>query len=181
MSERELLERFVGDNDHEAFRALIERHGPMVLGICRRVISAPHDVEDAFQTTFLILARSAGTIKQRDSIGPWLRRVALRVARKARFAFHNRFARESCDAWFVEAPASEQPDPLLIPVLHEEMGRLPDRYRLPLVLCYFEGMTNEEAAVQLRCPVGTIKGRLSRARGRLRDRLTRRGLAWNQA
>jgi RNA polymerase sigma factor (sigma-70 family) len=176
MSERELLERFLSENDPEAFRALIERHGPMVLGICRRVVGASHDVDDAVQTTFLILAQSAGTIKQRDSIGPWLRRVALRVAKRIRYKTCDRRAREWRDAWLEADPVRDQPDPLLLPVLHEEMGRLPDRYRLPLVLCYLEGKTNEEAARQLRCPVGTIKGRLSRARGRLRDRLSRRGV-----
>jgi RNA polymerase sigma factor (sigma-70 family) len=177
MSESDLLERFITENDHEAFRALIERHGRMVLAVCRNVLGESHDVDDAFQTTFLILAQSAYTIKQRDSIGPWLRRVALRVARKVRAKAYDRRALDRRDRSFEPETVGDHDDFVLIPMLREEMGRLPDRYRLPLVLCYLEGKTNEEAALQLRCPVGTIKGRLSRARGRLRDRLSQRGAA----
>ncbi len=174
MSERDLLQEFVIHNDAEAFRMLIERHGSMVLAVCRGVLWETHDVEDAFQNTFLILARRAGTIENQESVGPWLRRVALRVALRARSETAERRARESARR---EKPLSGPAEPLdrsLVRILREEIGRLPDRYRLPVELCYLEGKTNEQAAVHLRCPIGTVKGRLSRARKRLRDSLTRR-------
>jgi RNA polymerase sigma factor (sigma-70 family) len=148
----------------------------MVLGVCRSVLRASHDVEDAFQATFLTLARSAGTIKNRDYIGPWLHRVALRVARSARSKAFARRCREIAGLVFEPSTSSDSDLADLFPVLHEEIGRLPERYRMPLVLFYLEGKSTEEAAVQLRCPVGTVKGRLSRARDRLRDRFSRRGL-----
>jgi RNA polymerase sigma factor (sigma-70 family) len=174
MTERQLLDRFITANDPDAFQVLIERHGPMVLAVCRTVLNRQHDVEDAFQNTFLALAKYASTIKNNDTIGPWLHRVALRVAQKARFKDTQRRAHERlCTDSRPELP----PDPFdsaLIPLLREEVSRLPESYRLPLVLCYMEGKTNEEAAAQLNCPVGTIKGRLWRARQTLRDRLRHR-------
>jgi RNA polymerase sigma factor (sigma-70 family) len=176
MSEKQLLERFIYESDQDAFKALIERHGAMVLGVCRGVLRDSHDVEDAFQTTFLTLAKSANTIKNRDYIGPWLHRVALRVAKNVRAKALASRCRERDKALFGAESASENCNRDLLPLLHEEMGRLPERYRLPLVLCYFEGKSTEEAAMQLQCPVGTVKGRLSRARERLRDRFSRRGL-----
>lgn len=175
MMERQLLERFITENDEDAFRTLIDRHGPMVLGVCRTVLGEPHDVEDAFQNTFLALVQNAGTIRKEDSLGPWLHRVALRVARRARARAGDRRARERRSSRSETEPTSDQPDPVFRPLICEELGCLPERYRLPLVLCYLEGMTNEEAAAQLRCPVGTVKGRLWRARGRLRERLCRAG------
>jgi RNA polymerase sigma-70 factor (ECF subfamily) len=176
MTERELLERFVSNHDPEAFRVLVERHGPMVLSVCRNVLRQQHDVEDAFQSTFLVLARHAGTIKNRDTIGPWLHRVALRLAQKARFQTYRRRIRERvCNDLGWEDPL-DPPDLSFVPMLREEVIRLPETYRLPVMLCYLEGKTNQEAAAQLSCPVGTIKGRLSRARQTLRDRLRRRGL-----
>jgi len=176
MTDRQLLHRFVAGNDPDAFRGLIDRHGSMVFAVCRSVLRNQHDVEDAFQNTFLALARGAGTIKRLDSIGAWLHRVAIREAKKAR--------RKDCRERAVERTRTnsgrERPnyprDLSFIPVLREELNRLPDSYRLPLMLCYLDGKTNEEAATQLRCPVGTIKGRLWRARQTLRDRLSRRGL-----
>jgi RNA polymerase sigma factor (sigma-70 family) len=176
MTERQLLEQFITGNDQDAFRALIDRHGSTVLGICRSVLRESHDVEDAFQMTFLILARDAGTIRERDCIGPWLRKVALRLARKERSKAFGRRALERLDARPAWEPASENLNLDLLPVLRAELSRLPERYRLPLVLCYLEGKTTEEAAMQLGCPVGTVKGRLSRARERLRDRFCCRGL-----
>jgi RNA polymerase sigma factor (sigma-70 family) len=176
MTERQLLECYVTANDPDAFGALIERHGPMVLAVCRTVLREQHDVEDAFQDTFLILARDAGTIKHRETIGPWLRRVAVRRAQKALFQASRRRARErnrtDCRPEYPVDPS----DFSLIPLLREEVSRLPENYRLAVVLCYLEGKTNQEAAAQLRCPIGTIKGRLSRARRVLRNRLSRRGL-----
>jgi RNA polymerase sigma factor (sigma-70 family) len=176
MTERQLLECFITANDPDAFRVLIERHGPMVLAVCRTVLRAQHDVEDAFQDTFLALARFAGSIKHSEAIGPWLRRVALRRALRARLEAAQRRRRERNRT---ESRKEDPIDPLdlsLIPLLREEVSRLPENYRRPVVLCYLEGKTNQEAAAQLSCPVGTIKGRLSRARQTLRDRLSRRGL-----
>jgi len=181
MTERQILERFIAESDHDAFQALVELHGAMVLGVCRSILSKGHDVEDAFQSTFLILARSADTIQRRDTIGPWLHRVAFRVAKKARNSEYERRIRERRDAKSEVNPASDGHDPTLLPVIREEVSRLPEHYRVPLELCYLEGKTNEEAATQLRCPLGTVKGRLSRARSRLRDRLCRRGLTLYQA
>jgi RNA polymerase sigma-70 factor (ECF subfamily) len=176
MTEKQLLEGFVATNDPVAFGALIERHGSMVLAVCRSVLREEQDVEDAFQDTFLVLARRAGTIKHHESIGPWLHRVALRRARHARLAASQRRLRERnhCDSR-QEYPI-EPPDSSLIPLLREEVSRLPKNHRLPVMLCYLEGKTYQEAAAHLRCPVGTIKGRLWRARQTLRVRLSRRGL-----
>jgi RNA polymerase sigma factor (sigma-70 family) len=176
MTEREMLERYVTTNDPDAFRGLVERHGPMVLAVCRSVLRTSHDVEDAFQITFLALARHAGEIKQRDTIAPWLHRVASRASRRARRRLFRDRVVETLRPE-TEPESTFQPRDLsFAPLLHEEVSRLPDGYRLPVMLCYLDGITNEEAAIKLRCPVGTIKGRLSRARQRLRDRLRRRGL-----
>jgi RNA polymerase sigma factor (sigma-70 family) len=176
MTERQLLDRFVTANDPDAFRALIERHGPMVLAVCRNVLRETHDAEDAFQNTFLALARRAAMIKNSETIAPWLHRVALRVAKKARFRASRRRARESACIDCGSGRGSHLPDPSFIPLLREEVNRLPEDFRRPVVLCYLEGTTNPEAAAQLNCPIGTIKGRLSRARQTLRGRLSRRGL-----
>lgn len=176
MNERDLLERFVVEKDPEAFRELIERHGAMVLAVCRSILHEPHDAEDSFQNVFLILARRANTIKRLDTIAPWLHRVALRVARRARAKTSQRRAREMTRPGSRTEHPAESPDPTVIPLLREEISQLPDRYRLPLVLCCLEGKTNQEAARQLQWPVGTVKGRLSRARQTLRDRLSRLGL-----
>ena len=176
MNERDLLERFVVEKDPEAFRELIERHGAMVLAVCRSILHEPHDAEDSFQNVFLILARRANTIKRLDTIAPWLHRVALRVARRARAKTSQRRAREMTRPGSRTEHPAESPDPTAIPLLREEISQLPDRYRLPLVLCCLEGKTNQEAARQLQWPVGTVKGRLSRARQTLRDRLSRLGL-----
>src|SRR3954468_19713848 len=149
MSERDLLHQFVVAKDPEAFRMLIERHGPMVLGLCRSILRDPHDAEDSFQNVFLILARRASTIKHLDTIAPWLHRVALRVARRARAqAFQRRVREMALPEPRAESPAPSS-DPTAIPLLREEIGQLPERYRLPLVLCYLEGKTNQEAARQL--------------------------------
>jgi RNA polymerase sigma factor (sigma-70 family) len=176
MNERDLLERFVVEKDPEAFRELIERHGAMVLAVCRSILHEPHDAEDAFQNVFLILARRANTIKHLDTIAPWLHRVALRVARRSRATTCQRRAREMTRPDSRTEHPEDSTDPTVLWLLREEISQLPDRYRLPLVLCHLEGKTSEEAAWQLQWPVGTVKGRLSRARQTLRDRLSRRGL-----
>jgi RNA polymerase sigma factor (sigma-70 family) len=176
MSDRQLLHRFVTVNDPDAFRVLIDRHGPMVFAVCRSVLRKQHDVEDAFQTTFLALAQRAGTIRRLDTIGPWLHRVAVREARKAWRKDRQDRARERTQTESDPDRSFLPRDLSFVPLLREELKRLPDNYRLPVVLCYLDGKTNKEVATQLRCPVGTIKGRLSRARQTLRDRLSRRGL-----
>jgi RNA polymerase sigma-70 factor (ECF subfamily) len=177
MDDRELLQRFVDSRDPEAFRNLIDRHGSMVLAVCRSVVREPHDAEDCFQNVFLILARRAGTIQRLDTIAPWLHRVALRVSRRLHTRNVRRRAREQAHTLpYIDRP-TESPDPTVIPLIRKEIGLLPERYRLPLVLCYLEGKTNQEAAQQLCWPVGTVKGRLFRARETLRDRLSRLGLA----
>jgi RNA polymerase sigma factor (sigma-70 family) len=172
-----LLHRFAGDRDQAAFALLVERHGPLVLGVCRRVLGTVHDAEDAFQATFLVLARKAGSIRDPDLLGNWLYGVATRIARKARASMHRRQTQERQVSLLpaLAAPASTA-DPDLGPVLDEELARLPEKYRAALVLCYLQGKTNEEAARLLRWPTGTVKGRLARARDLLRNRLVRRGL-----
>src|SRR5262249_38884073 len=155
------------------------RHGPMVLGVCRRALADPGEVEDAFQATFLVLVRRARSVRAGDSLGRWLYGVARRVAAKSRARSQRSRARSTPLA--VE-PAAPDPDSSadrigLLAALDEEGGRLPEKYRAPVVLCHLEGLTHAEAAARLRWPVGTVSGRLSRARGLLRDRLVRRGLA----
>jgi RNA polymerase sigma factor (sigma-70 family) len=175
-ADAELLRRFVAGRDADAFAALVGRHGPMVLGVCRRVLRHPHDAEDACQATFLVLARRAAAVRRPGSVGCWLHGVALRVAR--------RLAADAARRRAVEAPAPPDVPPAAVEVtwrevqavLDEELARLPERYRQPLVLCYLEGRTQAEAARLLGWGPGTFRGRLDRGRMRLRDRLTRRGL-----
>ena len=173
-----LLERFVADRDESAFEALVHQHGPMVLGTCRRMLVDPHDVDDAFQATFLVLARRAGSIRDAERLGPWLHGVARRVATRSRALSARRNSRERPGA---EEPSAEPPDSFedleLRSALDDELARLPEKYRDPLILCYLEGLTHDEAALRLRWPVGTVRSRLAGGRDRLRDRLTRRGLA----
>jgi RNA polymerase sigma factor (sigma-70 family) len=178
MSDGQLLERFAAGRDGgaAAFEALVARHGPMVWGVCRAVLGDPHDADDAFQATFLILVRRAGSIRNHDAFGPWLHAVAHRVAVRARAVAARRRAREHSSAALERWPAVCQGDPDLCATLHEEIDRLPERYRVTIVLCDLEGCTHAEAARQLRWPIGTVSGRLSRARGLLRSRIARRGL-----
>jgi RNA polymerase sigma factor (sigma-70 family) len=180
LSEGQLLERFLARGDEAAFAALLRRHGPMVLGVCRRLLADPHDAEDAFQATFLVLVKKARSIRDRDLLGTWLYRVAHRVAVRARIDARRRRAREVGGAEEMAAEISRsgrEESAELRAILEEEVGRLADRYRSPFVLCDLEGQTHEQAAAQLRCPVGTVKSRLSRARAQLRSRLDRRGLS----
>jgi RNA polymerase sigma factor (sigma-70 family) len=180
-SDGQLLARFAtrgGDTAELAFSALVERHGPMVLRVCRAILRDEHDAQDAFQATFLVLARKAGALWARDSLGPWLYGVAFRTASCARSAAivrrgHERRAAERTTPVVV---AEEDRDDLGR-VVHEEIRRLPERYRRPILLCYFEGLTHDQAASRLAWPVGTVRSRLARARERLRTRLTRRGIA----
>jgi RNA polymerase sigma factor (sigma-70 family) len=178
----ELLARFVRAADEAAFASLVERHALMVLGVCRRVLGNLHDAEDAFQATFLVLARKASAIRQPDSLANWLYGVAYRTALEARTKAVRRRVRQRA---LTNEPAVECAHELdqsdLRAVLDCEVKRLPDRYRSPFVLCCLEGRTNEEAARLLRCPKGTILSRLAWARQRLRTRLTRRGVTLSLA
>jgi RNA polymerase sigma factor (sigma-70 family) len=179
LTDRELLDMFAlrrGEASELAFAAMVQRHGPMVYRVCRQVLENPHDADDAFQATFLILLRKAPSLTVSDSLGPWLHGVALRVASCARSArarrqTHERRAGEERKQY----SADNRWDDLAI-VLHEEIHRLPARFRTPAVLCWLEGFTTEAASRRLRCPQGTILSRLSRARERLRQRLARRGV-----
>ncbi len=180
LSEWQLLERYLERQDEVAFEALVARHGPMVLGVCRRMLTSQTDVEDAFQATFLVLVRRARQLGPRDAIGPWLHGVAARVALRAHCeaARRRRFESTHIDAAAaVTGPSRSPGDFDLAETLDQELSRLPPRYRSPIVLCYLEGQTHEEAARLLKWPVGTVKGRLARARDLLRCRLARRGLA----
>jgi RNA polymerase sigma factor (sigma-70 family) len=177
LAEGQLLERYVGRRDALAFEALVARHGPMVWGVCRRILRDAHDAEDAFQATFLVLARRAASIRDRTVLGPWLHAVASKTALRARANARRRRALERAAGPGADVDPPDEPDHReLRGVLDEEIGRLPEKYRAPVTLCYFEGLTHDEAAARLRWPVGTVRGRLARARGRLRDRLTRRGV-----
>jgi len=172
----DLLRRFAHHGDDEAFTALVERYGPIVLGVCRRVLNDAHEAEDAFQATFLLLLRRAGTLRP-GPLGPWLHGVAYRTALKARARAVLRRSREVSEHDRVAAdPTEEIAWRDLRPLLDEAIGRLPTSYRVPFVLCYLEGRTNAEAAEALGCPRGTIATRLARARERLRAHLSRRGL-----
>jgi RNA polymerase sigma factor (sigma-70 family) len=178
LSDGELLERFLARRDAEAFAALVRRHGPTVLGVCRRVLRDGHDAEDAFQATFLVLAERARSIGRREALGSWLYGVAYRVALRARTDAARRRRHEGRAATGAEAVPGHDPTwDDVRPVLDEEVSRLPDKYRRPVVLCYFEGKTYQEAARLLGCPAGTASVRLARARELLRTRLALRGLA----
>jgi RNA polymerase sigma factor (sigma-70 family) len=178
----QLLERFLKDRDEAAFELLLWRHGPMVLGTCRRVLGQAADVEDAFQATFLVLLRKARSVSRGEALGAWLYRVAYRVALRARAAARRRARREKpgLDAAALPAPAAPAWDDLR-PVLDEEVGRLPARERSAFVLCYLEGRTHAEAGRELGCPAGTVSWRVARARERLRGRLARHGVALSAA
>lgn len=176
-SDGQLLERFVNHAEESAFAALMQRHGPMVLGVCRRLLRHSHDVEDAFQATFLVLARRAAAIRKRQSVGSFLHGVAHRIALKLRAQAARRpQLGQTAEPLTLTEPSSETAWRELLAVLDEEVRRLPEKYRRPLILCYLEGKTHEEAARELDWPLGTVKGRLARGRDRLRVRLTRRGL-----
>jgi RNA polymerase sigma factor (sigma-70 family) len=178
LTDAELLRRYLTRRDEAAFESLVWRHGAMVLAVCRRLVRHEQDAEDAFQAVFLTFARAAGAITQRESVGGWLYRVACRVARKARARSARHAAQPLGDVARTDGdPADEAARHELGPVLDEEVGRLPVKYRVPLVLCYLQGRTNEQAARELGWPRGTVATRLARARRLLRARLTRRGVA----
>ncbi len=180
LTDGQLLERFntrLGEIAELAFAVLVERHGPMILRTCRGVLRDDHESQDALQATFLILARSGTTLWVRDSLGPWLHRVALRVALRAKRASNRRKTAERKAAEMMKRTNTDKPWDDLEGKLHQEIDRLPDCFRIPIVLCDLEGRSYEDAARHLGCPVGTVKSRLARGRERLRGELTQQGFA----
>ena len=184
MSDGQLLERFMSrgqDGGQIAFEEVVRRHGSMVLGVCLRALGDSHAAEDAFQATFLVLALKARSVRKADSLGPWLHGVAARVARRALLLNRRRKettlpAEDLAGTSFIDPELVE-----LRAILDEELERLPEKYRRPLVLCYLEGQTQDQAARALGWTKGTVSGRLARAKELLRSRLTRRGLASSAA
>jgi RNA polymerase sigma factor (sigma-70 family) len=178
VSDEQLLHAFAAEHDVGAFKALLQKHGPMVLGVCRRVLGHAQDAEDAFQATFLVLARNAAAGFRPQVLGGWLYGVACRTAQKVRGQAAKRREKERQAARMPSVdPDSDAVWADLRPVLDEEINGLPEKYRVPFVLCYLQGKTNEQAAELLGCPKGTVLSRLAWARERLRARLVRRGLA----
>jgi RNA polymerase sigma factor (sigma-70 family) len=206
-SDGQLLRRFAAKREEVVFQAIVRRHGPLVLSVCRRLLHDPRDVEDAFQATFLILARKAASIRKQNSVGSWLYGVAYRVAARARKTLARRRTHERGETDMLPAASHPNPDgpnptaghaasldqlaaddagrtdPAEVAfrretrrALDEELCRLPEKYRAPLILCYLEGQSTAEAAQHLGWPAGTLKSRLGRARELLRSRLTRRGI-----
>jgi RNA polymerase sigma factor (sigma-70 family) len=177
-SDAQLLECFIDRHDGAAFAALVARHGPMVLGVCRRIVGNPHDAEDAFQATFLVLAKKAADVSPRALVGNWLYGVAYRAAAKVRAANNRRQARERQVARMPDV-AETPPDGVwreLRHLLDREMTRLPANYRAAVILCDLEGKTGKDAARQLGWPEGTLFSRLARGRELLARRLSRHGL-----
>ena len=185
LSDAELLEQFVAGRDEAseaAFAALVERHGVMVLGVCRRVLGNHDEAEDAFQATFLVLAKKAATIARREQLASWLHGVARRAALDARARAARQTAREKrLGAMLPVKPPDQTMVSELRAILDEELARLPERHRAAILLCELEGLSRREAAIRLGTSEGTLSSRLARAKSRLRDRLTRRGYALSTA
>jgi RNA polymerase sigma factor (sigma-70 family) len=180
MSDQELVELFVtrrGEAGEVAFAALVDRHGPMVWRVCRRALADPNDAEDAFQVTFLVLAKKARSIARRPLLANWLYGVAVRSAKDVKAALARRRTHEARYRAMTPAHDSHTDDDFLLSILDDELARLPEAYRSPIVLCDLEGMTHQQAARRLGVPAGTIASRLSRGRDRLRQGLRRRGFA----
>jgi RNA polymerase sigma factor (sigma-70 family) len=180
-TDRQLLARFILHRDEAAFADLVQRHGPMVMGVCRRVLGDWHEAEDAFQATFLVLARKGASVRKPELLANWLYGVAFRTALKARGIMAKRRARVHPLMELPGSPSGEKGMSELGPILDEELQRLPAKYRTPVVLCYFEGKSHEEIARQLGCPRETVSTRMARARERLRKRLVRRGVTLTSA
>jgi RNA polymerase sigma factor (sigma-70 family) len=177
LADDELLHKFAADHDEAAFATLVQRHGAMVLGVCRRLVANTHDAEDAFQAAFMVLARKAGARHWQPSIGGWLYAVAYRVASRIRVNARRLPLASRMSLRAAKDPLSEITGRELLQVLDEELNRLPEKYRTPLVLCYLQEATRDEAARRLGCPLGTLKSRLERGREILRRRLGARGVA----
>ena len=180
LNDSQLLCRFTDVRDvtaDSAFKELVDRHGPMVMGVCRHILRHTHDADDAFQATFLVLVRKARSVQVRETLAPWLYSVAIRTAQRAR-ASAARYRGDGGEQMEALETVPEDSDELeLRAFLHEELDRLPYKYRAPIVLCHLEGKTHEQAAQLLHWPIGTVSGRLSRGRELLKSRLQRRGLA----
>jgi RNA polymerase sigma factor (sigma-70 family) len=177
-ADSQLVARVAKRRDEAAFTELVERHGPMVLGVCHRVLRNEHDAEDAFQATFLVLARKAGTIRKSNSVASWLYGVAQRAAQRMKRGADRRRRYERGEApMTAERPPDEVASQDVRAILDEELGRLPVKYRSPLVLCHLQGKTHEEAAQELGRPAGSMSRYLARGQELLRQRLVRRGLA----
>jgi RNA polymerase sigma factor (sigma-70 family) len=181
LDDGELLVAFVRKCRDDAFDELVRRHGPLVWGVCRRILQHDQDTEDAFQATFLVLARKASSISKKHCLAGWLYRVAYRIALRARANRARRKAQETRPENGARPSAHEPTGREISGMVEEEVQRLPEKYRLPVLLCYLQGHTNEEAARALRCPTGTVKVRLLRAREILRKRLLRRGIGLSVA
>jgi RNA polymerase sigma factor (sigma-70 family) len=180
VSDGQLLDRYLAQREEAAFALLLRRHGPMVLGVCRRVLRHEQDAEDAFQATFLVLARRAVAVEPREQVGPWLYGVAYRTALKAR-ALAVRRRQVEREAARPDGASDRVPDPDdLRPLLDQHLSRLPDRYRVPLLLCDLEGRPRKDVARQLGLPEGTLSSRLARARQLLGRRLRRAGAALSE-
>jgi RNA polymerase sigma factor (sigma-70 family) len=175
LSDGDLLKRYLQQRDETAFEALVARHGPMVLGVCRRVLRNPHDVEDAFQAAFLVLLQKASSLRSPGTVGNWLYGVAFRTAQEARRAVLKRCEKEAKVLPKPEARADDCKD--LREALDEELERLPEKYRTVIVLTDLEGATGKEVAVRIGVPEGTVASRLARGRALLAKRLTRHGFA----
>jgi RNA polymerase sigma factor (sigma-70 family) len=181
-TDAELLRHFVERREESAFTALLERHGGLVMSVCRRILPRRHDAEDAFQATFLTLIRHASSIRQTEAVGSWLYRVAHRIALQAGTDMARRIVRERQSGVAAQAPtSSEAALRELQSVVDEEVRRLPEKYRAPFILCCLEGKTRTEAARELGWKEGTVAGRLAEARQRLQQRLARRGVALSVA
>jgi RNA polymerase sigma factor (sigma-70 family) len=172
-TDADLLRRFADVRDEAAFELLVWRHAALVLHVCRQMLRDEHAVEDAFQATFLVLCRKAGSISNREALPGWLHQVAFRIAKRAR---PRRLAQTGIDLERVPAPLSDEIEADTRRMLHEEIASLPAKYRLPIVCCYLEGKTLGEVAAELGWPKGTVAGRLSRARDLLHHRLAARGV-----
>ncbi len=186
LTDRDLVERVTGPPDataEAAFEALVTRHGPMVLRVCRNVLGHREDADDAFQATFLVLVKQRGSIRKLDSVASWLYGVAARVAARARVDAARRRKSEQSGIRLVAYPATTADTDRDLdqaadsPIVQEEVRRLPEKYRSVVLLCYWEGLTHEQAAHQLNCPIGTVRSRIARAPDLLRRRLVRRGLS----
>jgi RNA polymerase sigma factor (sigma-70 family) len=177
LSDRELLNHFIGHRDEAAFAALVRRHGPVVWGVCCRIIGHHHDAEDAFQATFLVLARKAASIRQPEMLANWLFGVAHRTALKAKATAGKRRVREKQVSDMPEAETLQRDTWLdLEPLIDRELAGLPDKYRIAIILCDLQGKTGKEAAQQLKIPEGTVSSRLRTARVMLAKRLSRQGV-----
>src|SRR5262245_26982726 len=181
LTDRELLRKYVRDRDEEAFAVILRRHGAWVLSLCRRVLGSDQDAEDAFQATWLVLARKAGSLRPGGILSNWLHGVAYKTALKARTHAWRRLKHEHQAMTRHEAADNRGANDQLPEWIEEELERLPAKLKNPLLLCYYEGKTREEAARELQCSPGAIKSSLERGTEMLRSRLTKRGLACTPA